>query len=171
MCQPWLSIFVLQPLGEIILIVCDYATPNSAAPTFSPTYHACPVTEILPRNGFEVGSWYVQFWCLYQSRLERDDEGNIVICVDFSGVLCFNQDPFTKTITGFLFVLAQCHLMILDAIPQKSIAFCMADSTPPSLCSAPSSHDKTAELVYFKSDSDCTWLLHPSSSLAHLHFY
>lgn len=95
------------------------------------------------------------------SRLERDD-----IC---RSMWCSNQDPLTKTIIGFVFVMAHCHLMILDAVPQKSMAFRMADSTPPSLCSLISW--KTAEPVYFKSDSDCTWLLHPSSSLAHLHFY
>lgn len=64
----------------------------------------------------------------------------------------FNQDSLTETITWFPFVLAQCHLMILDAIPQKSMAFRMADSTPPSLCSG----EKQLSWL-FSSKGTATW--------------
>lgn len=68
--------------------------------------------------GAQFGGKVVDFFCLF-----------LVIFITF------NQDSLNETITWFLFVLARCRLMILDAIPEKPMAFRMADSTPPSLCS------------------------------------
>lgn len=85
------------------------------------------------------------------NHLELNLEENSSVMLSFGLFLVmfitFNQDSLTETITWFLFVLAQCHLMILDAIPQKSMVLRMADGTPPSLCSLLCW--KTAELVVF----------------------